>query len=140
MSRRKNLRIRLTHYRRPTEFRHDQPSGYNHRMREKPKRRWFRFSLRTLLVVVFVASLPLTWVGYSLIWIRERNAFLFPSELHGISPFGTSWDGVAPLSLRIFGEHGISTVYVPQGMDDAVAKRAAALFPEATITRSGLSP
>ena len=28
-----------------------------------PKRRWFRFSLRTLLIVVVLLSLPLGWVG-----------------------------------------------------------------------------
>ena len=29
----------------------------------RPQRRWYRYSLRTLLLVVLLCSLPLNWLG-----------------------------------------------------------------------------
>ena len=46
-----------------------------------PKRRWYQFSLRTMFVLVFVVSVPLAWVGYSLNWIKERCAILDRGEV-----------------------------------------------------------
>jgi len=37
-----------------------------------PKRRWFRWSLRTMFVVVTVCG----WIGYQLNWIRQRHEFI----------------------------------------------------------------
>jgi Leucine-rich repeat (LRR) protein len=40
-----------------------------------PRRRWFRYRLRTLLIVLTVLSLPLGWVGWRLAEVhRERSA------------------------------------------------------------------
>jgi Leucine-rich repeat (LRR) protein len=43
---------------------------------EKPAkpRRWFRFSLRTLLIVVTISSVPLGWVGWRLGQARRERA------------------------------------------------------------------
>ena len=46
-------------------------------MTDKParKRRWFRFSLRTLLIVVMLLSLPLGWLAMKMIQAeRQRRA------------------------------------------------------------------
>ena len=40
-------------------------------MTAPPKRRWFRFSLRTMFVVVTVFGV---WLGWNLQIVRERNA------------------------------------------------------------------
>ncbi len=40
----------------------------------KPRRRWFRFSMRTLLIVVTVLSVPLGWVGWRLGQVRRERA------------------------------------------------------------------
>jgi len=40
----------------------------------KPCRRWFRFRLRTLLIVVTVLSVPLGWVGWMLGEVRRERA------------------------------------------------------------------
>jgi hypothetical protein len=39
-------------------------------MDAKPKRRWFRFSLRTLLVFITIASVGFGWLGYK---VRQAN-------------------------------------------------------------------
>jgi hypothetical protein len=45
-------------------------------MTPAPKGRWFRFSLRTLFVVVTVFG---CWMGYEVNWIRQRRALLSSS-------------------------------------------------------------
>jgi len=40
----------------------------------KPRRRWLQFSLRTLLIVVTVWSVPLGWVGWRLGEVRRERA------------------------------------------------------------------
>jgi hypothetical protein len=40
----------------------------------QPRRRWFRFSLRTLLIVITVLSLPLGWIGWRLQQVRRERA------------------------------------------------------------------
>ena len=42
----------------------------------KPKRRWFRFSLRTLFVLVTITSVTAWWWTRQLNWVRERHKFL----------------------------------------------------------------
>jgi len=49
----------------------------------KPKRRWFQFSLRTLLVFVFVLSLALGWIGWKSEQTRREQAVLAPMEVGG---------------------------------------------------------
>jgi hypothetical protein len=51
----------------------------------KTKRRWLRFSLRTLLIVVMVLAVPLGWVGWKLEQGRkQRAAFAWVLEMGGI--------------------------------------------------------
>ena len=40
---------------------------------QKPRRRWFRFRLRTLLVMVTAPSVPLGWVGWELDQRRKEK-------------------------------------------------------------------
>ncbi len=114
-------------------------------------RRWLRFSLRTLFVVVTVLA---SWLGYELNWVRQRHQLLNrPDVLH--------WDqttvvGVnllvqlpketpprAPGLLWLFGETGIvelawlideSQFDESRSMDSyQEVQLARALFPEATL-------
>ena len=101
-----------------------------------PNRRWFRFSLRTLFVVV---TLLACWLGYEINWIRQRHALLsldnsggFTLTVQGI-PDGTP----APWSIRLFGETGYGQIIVeePDRYRDAhqTKRLAEVLFPEAKI-------
>ena len=92
-----------------------------------PKRRWFRFSLRTLFVLVTIIG---AWLGYQLNWIRQRHEFLaaryrtipaaWRSDLKPPEP---------PWQLRLLGEHRVNCLAVPKSQ----GPRARDLFPEAVI-------
>jgi hypothetical protein len=90
-----------------------------------PRRRWFRFSLRTMLVLVTVLCLLFGLAKPQLALIREREAFLDREDI------GWNSDDVsAPGLLWLFGAHGCWHVYVPYG-DHQLASEAKRLFPEA---------
>jgi hypothetical protein len=103
-------------------------------------RRWFRFSLRTMLVVVTVGCIFLGWLTSRLTWIRARNQ-LFYAEAHWVSNvdhrFRTNWLLIdksirAPGMLWLFGERGRPKIEIMNGTDDEV-QLAKNLFPEAEI-------
>jgi hypothetical protein len=50
----------------------------------KPRRRWFQFSLRTLLIVVAILSVPLGWVGWKKGQVqRERATITWVKKMGG---------------------------------------------------------
>jgi hypothetical protein len=103
-------------------------------------RRWFQFSLRSLLIVVTAIA---CWLGYELNWIRERRAFLarelVVQETEKVRYPPPTEFIAAPSLLGLFGEPGYETVPVCSAgqylkFDGAARlKKAARLFPEATI-------
>ena len=86
-------------------------------------RRWFRFSLRTMLVLVTLVCL---YLGMALNWKRQREAFLKPGMqvMHDETP--------APLLLRIVGARGYGCLILPEPTDQELAE-AKRLFPEADV-------
>jgi hypothetical protein len=74
----------------------------------KPKRRWLRFSLRTLFVLVTIIGVGAGWVTYQLNWIRERHKWREWLNAHagGGSIGGMQDEPRPPLpwSLALFGE------------------------------------
>ena len=101
--------------------------------------RYFRFRLRTLLVLVFVASVPLGWVAYQLKWIRERHALLRSDIIVEIRGEGSSIPArksPLPIGLRVFGETPLDVLVVSGVPDIAEAQR---LFPEARVF-NGIQP
>jgi hypothetical protein len=104
-------------------------------------RRWFRFSLRTLFLVITVFAV---WLGYYFNWIRERHQVLEGVEF--AAKIVESRNGVIgfvppphafPLSLTILGEQSINAIAIPGSKTDPgnEAKLAsfARLFPEADV-------
>jgi hypothetical protein len=96
----------------------------------KRKRRWFQFSLRTLLIGVTLLAVPLGYVGWQAKIVRERGAFL---ENHFCLSAEHSPTGPveAPWMLRVLGAKPIYYVLV---WNQADAERAASLFPEAIVS------
>jgi hypothetical protein len=92
----------------------------------KPKRRWFRFGLRTLFVLVTVIG---AWLGYHFNWIRERHKLI---GLYGLVSLAWRSDlqpPDIPISLRLLGEHRVNAVRAPK----SEAEHAHRLFPEAEV-------
>src|SRR4051794_5204364 len=51
-----------------------QGSGTMVTMSEQPKRRWYQFSLRTLLIGVTLLAVPCAYVGWQIRIVRARRA------------------------------------------------------------------
>ena len=99
-----------------------------------PKRRWFRFSLRTLFVMMTVVC---CWLGYELNWIRNRHAFIdrqrarlaefysgedlafYNEQLYYDNP-----NGGAPSFLWLFGEPALGNLNLVMTIDDPYAHGA----------------
>ncbi len=101
----------------------------------------FRFSLRTLFVVVTVTS---CWLGYQMNWIRQRhNVINDPQVRNWRSHLVASVDAktgraktqqkypIAPLPLPWLGEPGYWVIGLPKGTSDVEVARVQRLFPEA---------
>lgn len=99
---------------------------------DAPKTWRFRFGLRTLLIVVVILAVPMTWTSYSLRWIQQRRAFRTAhySAISRLRPIYRFRD--APATLLLFDEPGVCGWYV-KGMSDAEIAEARRLFPEAAI-------
>jgi hypothetical protein len=124
-------------------------------MTPAPKRRWFRYSLRTM----FIAMTFGCWLGYNLNWIQERHTFLREQE----KQYGSEYAALVrarrvlpikpitrkpPRLLGCFGEKAVSHLGVIVSPSDVVQVRlrcwempeshqvirlARSLFPEAII-------
>jgi hypothetical protein len=100
-------------------------------MEENPKpRRSFRFSLRTMLVLVTVVCIYLAW---AMNWIRQRREFLSRpgviAMLHAGAP-------PAPMPLHVLGENGVSYLWILNGfrkVPPETIDTAEGLFPESEI-------
>ena len=109
-------------------------------MSEAPKRRWFRWSLRTMFVVVTVVAVLLGW---ELKFIRERHEFLrhtvYPFLNHDrgilLVPIKPAWEQprvTIPFWREWLGDEAHWAIYLPHASEED-RRRAALLFPEARI-------
>jgi hypothetical protein len=99
-------------------------------MNDKPKRRWYQFSLRTFLVVMVVASAGFGyWVHWAKDWIRQRPVAL---DAGGLSWGSDDPPVVAPGGLWLLGEVGINYMRVRPSSGRSLHDWRE-LFPEAKI-------
>jgi hypothetical protein len=98
------------------------------------RRRFLRFSLRTLFVAVTVV---VCWLGWQLNWIRQRHISL---EGLGFSldEVGFYGEVTAPLGLRALGEHGWEILPLGRRATRQEIRELHALFPEAKILVCGI--
>lgn len=100
-----------------------------------PKRRWFRFSLRTFFVVVTILAV---WLGYQINWIRQRRDVRASTTISiPILCFVTEEASDAPpWPLAWFGEKSGGPEWVlPATTSDEELARVQKLFPETLVTR-----
>jgi hypothetical protein len=110
-------------------------------------RRWFRFSTRSLLVLVLLLAVPMGWLGYQLNWIRQRSSVRHQISANQQLLFADGMDyrdgklklntfyqlRDAPWSLRIFGESGIGVWILGMPNTGPEIERIRALYSEAAV-------
>ena len=94
-------------------------------MTAPPKRRWFRFGLRTLFVLMTAIA---CWLGYSLKWIRDRREFARREGVEVV--IYPDRRTPAPWMLSPFGEAGAYVVVVAE---PSLEDEAASLYPESRV-------
>jgi hypothetical protein len=105
-----------------------------------PPRRWFRFSLRTMFVVVTILAAVGGWVASRLVWIRARDQLLYGqerwignSDVQRFSAGGYAGEQPdAPGMLWLFGDGGVGIISILDGTNEDI-QMAKTLFPEAEI-------
>ena len=101
---------------------------------EPPKRtrRWFQFSLRTLLIGVTLFAVPCAYVGWQAAIVRERKSLLEAGA--GSAMFNAlldkDSDAAIPTIRRWLGDHFYRLIYVGKLAD---IQRYKAAFPEASV-------
>jgi hypothetical protein len=98
----------------------------------RTSRSWFRFSLRTLFVLVTVLCV---WLGWHVKWINDRHQALIEFADWSKTPNVGEPLRNAPWSLRLLGEEPIQWMALEpdSGKKEADRKRLQGLFPEAEI-------
>ena len=91
--------------------------------------RRFRFGLRSMFVLVTVASITTAWLTHSFNWIRQRHAYKVGLNLYG--PAQDHLRPTAPGGLWLFGEKGVWVIRISTTKREV--ERAKQLFPEANV-------
>jgi hypothetical protein len=108
------------------------------RMDEKTRRRWFRFGLRTLFVVVAVFAAMFGWVQSQRRWIRDRQEALdWVQQSTRWNVTNTNDRTGLPLGLRLLGERPmerfwVSARWLPEEERYRI-EQLRSLFPEARV-------
>jgi hypothetical protein len=108
---------------------------------ESPKPRRFRFSLRTMFVVVTVGCI---WLGWQVYLVQKRKALLQLSESSGggwtardaiYSPDGVPEPLITDISWyrKLLGDHAVAYILL-QAATESELIAARSLFPEARVS------
>lgn len=95
----------------------------------KTRRRWFRFSLRTMMVLVSLVCIFCGYLGWAMNWKRQREAFLETKGTFGLMCRTFEDFKDAPYAIRLLGEGGYNYIYAKPGH----LEEARELFPEAEV-------
>jgi hypothetical protein len=101
-------------------------------MTEPPKRHWYQFSLRTLLIGVTLLAVACAYVGWQARTVSERRAMRERIEK---TDKGTIWERSddVPWLRRILGDEAIPRIILPFETDVEERRKIRAVFPEATL-------
>jgi hypothetical protein len=108
----------------------------------KRKRRWFQFSLRTLMIGVTLLAVPLGYVGLQAKIVRDRKALR--DSCAGVAYFAVedvifTYPPTPPRKAPIpwirecLGDEGVFSILCINDIDRNVADRLRVAFPEAEI-------
>ena len=101
----------------------------------KRKRRWFQFSLRTLMIVITLFCVVVGgYVGWQAKIVRARRVELsrvVDTRLVGID--GADKEGVVPWIRCALGDKRVGSIKMLVGTDAAELDRLRILFPEAKV-------
>jgi hypothetical protein len=105
-------------------------------MTPTPKRRWFRFSLRTLFVVVTVGCI---WLGWQVKVVRDRRAALeyFSEQERDVWLFPGPSKRSIPAWRRWLGDTSIATITTGGMQRPQDLELARTCFPEAVVLQFG---
>ncbi len=96
----------------------------------KRKRRWFQFSLRTLMIGVTLFCVVVGgYVGWQVKIVKEREAFY---GAYGRDWFGGNVDSISWLRRRL-GDRGFFIVLLPPESSEELHRQATTLFPETSV-------
>src|SRR5690242_18191122 len=96
-----------------------------------PRRPWYQFSLRTMLIVMVLSSAGFGyWVHWSREWIRQRQAWRDRHHVRMNTQRATAPN--APWGLLFFGEQGEGRISPGSFNEQREAMR---LFPEASVSQ-----
>ena len=98
----------------------------------KRKRRWFQFSLRTLMIAVMLLAVPCAYVGWQAKIVNERKDMLETGSDGPVFDFTVykGKDAAIPTIRLWIGDHFFSSVHVKLKAD---IYRHKAAFPEADV-------
>jgi hypothetical protein len=108
-------------------------------MTPAPKRRWFRFSLRTLFVVVttfVVISAFVWWVEWNMAQVRHREQMLTKPPIFRtqfLVAIQYSRQRQPPFLWRLLGAHGVRQILLSNFATADDTKLVQRLFPEAIV-------
>lgn len=100
-----------------------------------PRRRWFRFSLRTMFVVVTVFAVFLAWPVGEWRFVQHRKVVLHEVRSSFGSYMGT-WPGKPSRHAgigRLFGDVSVDEIALIPDTTEAQLARVRAAFPEADV-------
>jgi hypothetical protein len=97
-------------------------------------RRWYQFSLRTMLIVMVLASAAFGyWVHWSREWIRQRHEAIVEPGVYSIAIEAEQDRPYAPGGLWLFAEKGEAEIECNTSKREWVQR----LFPEASVSGLG---
>jgi hypothetical protein len=114
-------------------------------MTDSRQGRWFRFSLRRLLIAISILAIWMGWNAYKLDLRRQSEAYLATQGIGGRSAFTYGrpekpWKSL-PFGLRVLGAKPVRTIDLQQLLISPDERDyIQSLFPEADIYAPQLQP
>jgi hypothetical protein len=101
----------------------------------KRKRRWFQFSLRSLMIFTMVVAIACGWVGWQAKIVRDRKSELNRAvNLRLIGIDSEDQAKAIPWVRRLFGDVSVNSISMPPDTTIDELERLRALFPESRVT------